>query len=463
MKLHEIQNEEILINRMYAGSYLENEHNIGHEVINLLRADGDVDENGDGRNYIYVQPWGTMQAKHNGKIDTIILTRNTEISGAFEVLAQAWDLEQIAEIEKDTHKKEIEKIAKKQLDYIKNNNITYNNKLLNEIYYGNTFQKEVCVSFKANKLRKPKKSMFIYFGKGDDTKKIKVLEDKGAVIYLNSQDIEFVNKSDNITNSVNSAKSSLKMYIKNGTVKKNKEEFVDQTNAFQKLKGILEDASYWEDKNTTQNVLDVGHFYKYDKSNFIDLIDKQNAEATYSNLFKYIFESDRELFKKFAQDVLGICNISDKYTVEREKEHIDLLVTDENNVIVIENKIKSGINGVQYDVYGDIIGSQLKNYYQYVTEKFEDKKKWFFIFAPDYNQINTSEIKSVPDTYKVIPYSRIYEFFDRFSYEDMVKYAHKIQYFYEFIYAIEKHINSVDNILEIETHKKFIKKIQKMV
>ena len=61
MKLHEIKNEEILINRMYAGSYLENEHNIGHEVINLIRADGDVDENGDGRNYIYVQPYGTMQ------------------------------------------------------------------------------------------------------------------------------------------------------------------------------------------------------------------------------------------------------------------------------------------------------------------------------------------------------------------------------------------------------------------
>ena len=100
MKLHEIKNEEILINRMYAGSYLENEHNIGHEVINLIRADGDVDENGDGRNYIYVQPYGTMQTNHNDKIDTIILTRNTEISGTLEVLAQAWRLEQIAKIEK---------------------------------------------------------------------------------------------------------------------------------------------------------------------------------------------------------------------------------------------------------------------------------------------------------------------------------------------------------------------------
>lgn len=131
MKLHEVKNEEILINRMYVGSYLENEHNIGHEVINLLRADGEVDEKGDGKNYIYVQPWGTMNTEHNGKIDTIILTRNTVISGTFEVLAQAWDLEQIAKIEKSSHKKEIKDIAQKQFDYIKNNNITYNNKLLN--------------------------------------------------------------------------------------------------------------------------------------------------------------------------------------------------------------------------------------------------------------------------------------------------------------------------------------------
>lgn len=448
MKLHEIKNEEILINRMYVGSYLENQHNIGHEVINLLRADGDVDENGDGKNYIYVQPYGTMSIEHNNKIDTIILTRNTGIINTFEVLAQAWDLEQIVKIEKSSHKKEIKNITKKQIDYIKVNNITYNNKLLNEIYYSNTFQQEVCVSFKANKLRKPKNPMFIYFGKDDDTQKLKVLKDKGTVIYLNTQDIEFIDKSDRVIKPVNAPKSSLKMYINKA----------GQTNAFKTLQKILENADFWQDKNTTQNALEVRRFYKYDKCNFIDLIDKQNAEATYSNLFKHIFESDYELFKKFAKDILGIDDISDNYKVEREEGHIDLLITDKNNVIVIENKIKSGINSIKYDIHGDIIGSQLNEYYQYV-KKYKKKNEWFFIFAPDYNQINTDKIKYIPNIYKVIPYSKIYEFFNNLSYEDSCKYSRKIQYFYEFIYAIEKHIDSVDNTLEIETHKKFIQKI----
>ena len=35
------------------------------------------------------------------------------------------------------------------------------------------------------------------------------------------------------------------------------------------------------------------------------------------------------------------------FTVEREKEDIDLLIQDENNYIIIENKIKSGINGIK--------------------------------------------------------------------------------------------------------------------
>lgn len=289
--------------------------------------------------------------------------------------------------------------------------------------------------------------MFICFGECDDTDKIKILEDKGTVIYLNPQDAKLVGETNKV---VKAPKSSLKMYIKKD----------DQTNAFQILQKILENADFWENKNTTQNALEIRQFYKYDKSNFIDLIDKQNAETTYSNLFKHIFESDSELFKKFAKDVLEINDISENYKVEREEGHIDLLITDKNNIIVIENKIKSGINGVKYDIHGDIIGSQLNEYYQYV-KKYKKKNEWFFIFAPDYNQINTDKIKYIPkNIYKIIPYSRIYKFFDNLSYEDSVRYSHKIQYFYEFIYAIEKHINSLDNALEIETHKKFIRKIR---
>ena len=37
--------------------------------------------------------------------------------------------------------KDIDRIAEQQVEYIKNNNITYNGILLNEIYYGKLFKK----------------------------------------------------------------------------------------------------------------------------------------------------------------------------------------------------------------------------------------------------------------------------------------------------------------------------------
>ena len=482
MKLHEIKDEnEILINKMYVGSYLENENNIGHEVINLLRADGEVDKNGDGQNYIYIQPYGTMEKEHNNKIDTIVLVRNTGIPDALEVLGQAWELEQIAKIEKTSHKKEIENIAKEQFSYIKRNKITYNRKLLNEIYCGDSLAQEVFISFKANKLRKPQKPIFLYFGL-DDNRNLKILKNKGTVIKLNSQDI---NSDTVIVKTVDMAKASLKMYFKNGKVKatKNKHfpsrKFIDQTSAFKALKTMLEDITLWEDKNTTQDALDILYYYQYDHNNFIDILDKQNAEATYSNFFKHIFDANKELFKKFADEVLGIKDIDDKYTVEREEGHIDLLISDKNNVIVIENKIKSGINGIKYDIYGEEIGSQLLDYYEYVngrkkqkmnnktqyvedeylTNKFKNKNKVFFIFAPDYNKIDTEKINYIPSTYKIIPYSKIFEFYDKYreTYGSSTS-SPIILYYWEFLYAIQKHIKDVDNVLEIDTYKKFIKK-----
>ena len=85
--LHKVDNnKEILINKMYVGRYLND--NIGHEVINLIKSD-------NGQNYIYVNPYGSMDKKHNNKIDTILLVRNSNIKDTFEILAQAYDLEQI--------------------------------------------------------------------------------------------------------------------------------------------------------------------------------------------------------------------------------------------------------------------------------------------------------------------------------------------------------------------------------
>lgn len=201
-------------------------------------------------------------------------------------------------------------------------------------------------------------------------------------------------------------------------------------------------------------------------------LDKEQEKLT--DKFYNIFQSNSELFQKFAKEVLEINNVSADIDVVREESHIDLLVTDKNNVIVIENKIKSGINGIKYDIHGEEIGSQLYDYYNYVNglkqksndvwvqdseliNKFGNKDKHFFIFAPDYNSTDTSKIQYVPKgTYITIPYSKIYAFYNKYQ----KYYADKIPYYNEFLYAIGKHINNVDNSLEIEMHKKFAKVIE---
>ena len=327
MTLHKIvDNKEILINKMYVGEYLLD--NIGHEIINLIPADGNADKNGDGQNYIYINPIGTIGKEHNDRIDTVILVRNTGLPNTLEVLAQAWDLEQIAKIDKSTHNKEIKTICQLQDEYIKNHNVTYYGKFINEIFSQNKDNENaVSITFKANKLRRPKKKLYISFNKEQHERLQSIDNEIVDIIYLNKQ---------NNVNSkfVNIAKRSQKMYIDK------QKEF-----AFQQLKDMLENETLWEDKNTTKNTITIKED-EYDEYNFIDLVDKQNAEVTYSNLFQHIFQSSPELFQKFAKEVLSkdkygdeelnehgkILNISQDINITREEAHIDLLIRD-NTII----------------------------------------------------------------------------------------------------------------------------------
>ena len=75
----------IILCKMYAGRYLE--ENIGHEVINLFRADND-------NNYVYINDDGRIAEKYNNTVSAVLLIRYVE-EGVFEVIAKAEDLEQV--------------------------------------------------------------------------------------------------------------------------------------------------------------------------------------------------------------------------------------------------------------------------------------------------------------------------------------------------------------------------------
>jgi hypothetical protein len=129
---------------------------------------------------------------------------------------------------------------------------------------------------------------------------------------------------------------------------------------------------------------------------------QQYNELAYSNNFAHFFKKYPNLWKKFmnenfSQTVKGDFTVVDsskvkeklkdveieddesgekRQLVKRELKNIDLLVIDGKSVIVIENKIRSGING--YKINDGVMTTQLDKYYEYVKETYPKKDVWLW-------------------------------------------------------------------------------------
>ena len=85
----DISMNEVLINHMYSGNYLES-GNLGHEVINLFKSD-------NGNHYIYAMSAGDYDTKsHVNSIKKVILVRNVdqykaEVLGICDVEEEIWN------------------------------------------------------------------------------------------------------------------------------------------------------------------------------------------------------------------------------------------------------------------------------------------------------------------------------------------------------------------------------------
>lgn len=242
------------------------------------------------------------------------------------------------------------------------------------------------------------------------------------------------------------------------------------------LDEFINKEEYWEKSDRITNIKQNN---EYEKTNIIRIMRKEYDELAFSNLFKYIFEANRDLFIKFAKDKLEV-EITKNYTVQREVENIDLLISDNDNVIVIENKIKSGINGVSYDIdKKKKLKTQLDDYY-FLLEKgiksgekgkikeiyktHQNKDKHYFIFLPNYSTTETKENdKYVYGSKKGVKYTvvRYRTIFDWFNQPDVKnKYLKDVLYFEEFLEAVQMHSKDIDNNLEEEMYRKFYSAIK---
>lgn len=394
--------KEILLNRMYVGTYLED--NIGHEVINLFKADNE-------KNYIYINPYGQLDKKHSD-IESILLVRGIN-ANTVEIIAKC---EKPIPILNNALPRNTANALQRK--YIYENRIEYDGVPLDKIFEDNYFKSKddvVYISFEVSKVLYPKTKIYLTT---DENCKL-----YGEKIFFS--DINFPKQALHWT-------------------------YDEDSNAYKIISDLLKKSGIWNLENETKKIIDIKTItFQNSDFNFLKLIRKEYDELCYSNMLQYFLSVDEKLYKKFISELLGL-SPKGKYTIQREKEHIDLLIQDEENIIVIENKIKSGINGIRHDVYSDLVQSQLLDYHNYADKNANGRKESFFIFTPNYNHFDLSNLEKSED-YNIITYSQLSEFFEKNKIEN--------KYFEDFLSAIKIHSKEIDNSnFEIMTER-FIKAI----
>lgn len=346
--------KEILINQLYAGDYLKEGENIGHEVINLFKDDA-------GNNNLFITPSGYVK---NHDLEAVIFVRNVSERRTVEIIGVAKELYPPTDCEISESK--------------------YAGVTLEEIFKSNTYRGDEDVfnhhiTYRANCFLRPSKRIFITLDKDVDNS--------------NEYTWQLDSEKKVITN------QSLRSYY----------SVEDDAVAYNQLRELLNNSDLWEDNNTTEKLLPDGRV-QFESPSFLEVIRKEDDENIFSNLLAYFFEYSHRSFQKFASDatLLDIDDMRTSFVIYREvKERIDLWIESDKDVIVIENKIKSGINGVTQDDY-----SQLDKYREYTEEyvKGNGKKPHYYIFAPDYARFDLAKYDPAGN-YKLIKYSDIYNFF----------------------------------------------------
>ncbi|TWO19235.1 hypothetical protein YZ82_07335 [Campylobacter hyointestinalis] len=386
----------IILNRVFSGGYLND--NLGHEVINFFKAD-------NGEHYIYITPYGKVNIKAKNAVAVLIVRSVGQ--GHMEILGYASDLKCLIsdEFMKGSKNKLMNQEQEKQIKLIKEEKIEYGGKALDELF--DKQKNTVYATFKVGSFKKPKQKIYI------------VNKDKKEV-------------SDNKCYVDFKAKQSLIEYL-------DKEKLNDS-----KLQEFLDKKEFW-DEEPCQSVNEIMLNNKDIKDvNFFEVIGKEYDELAFSNIISYVLNEDRELLAKFCLEFAKFQMDSKMAVITRETdENIDIYIKDDKYAIVIENKIKSGINGKKYNEKMNKEINQLDKYRDFAKIEDKDAKTRqvkCILLVPDHHDIlrNDNAKKEVADKeYEIITYKKLFKFFS--------KYKSKISFYDEFLRALEFHSTDYQN------------------
>lgn len=424
---------KILLNSVFTGGYGFDEGNLPHEVINFFRAD-------DGGFYVYITPYGTIDPKMKIKDLKAVLFVQAVGNGLVEVVAKAETDENSNDDDfytkgivlhgknEDLEQYHVIKGKKKKEEYktkIKKADIRYGGITIQDIHKDNKVDNEIHASMKAKSICFPKKP--IYLTNSEQTTK-----QNPSVIYIPHKKM---------------ANQSMKSYYD--------EENTEEQSSYAILNDLVENKMYWLSADQTPD-FDSFKDEIDDTVNFFQITRQQNNEVMFSNMFCHFFAKYPDLLKKFASEVLGIELVGD-CSVEREKNRFDIRLMDDKHYIIIENKIKSLINGVsqEKDANGKVI-SQLSKYYEKAEEEKGDRSVIAFLFRPNYSPIHLDDF-SCGDKYSIVTYKQIYDCFA--EYENEIK--HDDPYLNEFIKAMKKHTKEADREYRDQLMARFAERIKK--
>lgn len=393
---------DVIISKMFAGRF--NEDSIGHEVINFIKPDNSNDS------YIYTPPDGDSR-----KVDCVVLVGKAE-DYAYPILAIACEVE-VAKLEDEENirygRKIIKEIDFKEEDF---------NKDVGRESSDILYKKNLTYKVLNNSLKKPKETIYI-IPKLKNKRKIGVV--KKRVKELAASKIKYVELNEGNP-------QHDKCYCR--CVEVNNKE----------LYKLIQDAKQWEDY-PLKKTRELKSKIQYKDDSFLKFIEKENSEQIYTNMICNVLnKAGKRCRKEFVDLLLQKVNKKDglnsdkDFSVKKEKilknskykGRMDLLIENPNLKIIIENKIKSDLNGIF--VEDEIEKSQIDKYRNYLDKLCEETEQkaesLIFILKPNYSKVKISE-----NVDEVINYSELYEFFAK-----QKKWFTGDKHFGEFLNALAK-------------------------
>lgn len=366
-----------ILNKPFEGSYTDNEGNVAHEIINYFRAD-------NGNVYIYNNPLGhcpeniDADRPNDYKVEYMFLAKKAIMNKKGDPKCSEFELTHLVKIKKCLHHesthddngelKNAQNVVKGVID---REGIKYAGKTIYDIFGPNDVS--LYVTFEAEKVYEAKKPIRV------KTPGYRFQRNKGYVF------------SDSMPNAFN----ELNKYI---------------------------NLKYWKDITGQMPKANSANYKPNSNKTFLDLILKADSEECYTNML-YAVLSWEDTMNLFLNEFFKNKKVdSNRFCVRRELKipgdgdikggRTDICAYTDNQRVVIENKVFSGLNGIDKSNKA----TQLTVYHNWASQP-TNLNPICFISCPDFRKSEIyDEIEpTMKGKYEFVEYSEISKFLDKLS------------------------------------------------